>query len=172
MSQTLDNVNAHLRSLEAEGRVRQQRRLQGIKQPVDAREEAEGNASWWQRLKSLWDRWIVWEHLIVAGREIKSGLVVTPAMGLTLFLAFGGVLGWMYTSTLGAITRQQDEARESRDLLIEMKTRLSLKEENDGKKFQELKQELKQEIQSSKDHSAAVETLMITKIAELKAQRK
>jgi hypothetical protein len=73
--------------------------------------------------KPWWERLFTWEKLSVAGKEVK-GLVVTPTMGLTIFLALGTVIGGMYYRTTGAIEQQSQEMRDIRDMTIEMKTRL------------------------------------------------
>lgn len=52
-----------------------------------------------------------WEIFMVAGREVK-GIVLTPVMALTLFLAMFGVTGTVYW-------RLSDKLQETHDLLIQ-----------------------------------------------------
>lgn len=76
-----------------------------------------GSASWWKQ-------YFKWECLTVSNRIIEKGFVITPAMGLTLFLAMAGIVGAMYYRTSDALQVQSKEAREVRDMVIEMKSRL------------------------------------------------
>lgn len=85
----------------------------------------------------FWKRYFKWENLTVAGREVK-GLVITPTMGLTLFLAIAGVVGAMHYRTADAIHAQTQEARELRDMVIRMDQRLMDKNTHDGEKFEQL----------------------------------
>lgn len=89
---------------------------------------------WWRKL-------FTWENLVVAGREVK-GLVITPTMGLTLFLAIAGTVGAMHYRTADALTVQSQEMRQIRDMTIEMKARLD--ERTNHQKEAESKREREQ----------------------------
>ena len=99
----------------------------------------------------------------MAGRDVK-GIVVTPAMGLTIILALGGLLGAGYKSLQGDIADQRKEARESRDLMIEVRTRLEMKDNYDKQKFQEINNR----IDGTQEHQAAFETMIGQKLLALK----
>lgn len=73
----------------------------------------------------------------MAGREVK-GLVITPTMGLTIFLALGTVIGGMYWRMNDVIQTDRQEARELRDMIIRMDQRLLDKNTTDGEKFEQL----------------------------------
>src|SRR5258706_13653523 len=69
------------------------------------------------------------EILEVAGRAVK-GWAITPAMGLTLFLAFGSVFGFMYNRMSDQIVAKDKSYQEQHDLLIEIKTELRINKEH------------------------------------------
>jgi hypothetical protein len=115
--------------------------------------------SWWERFKGAFK----WENLTVAGRDVK-GIVVTPAMGLTIVLALGGLLGAGYRSLQGDIAEQRREARESRDLMIEVRTQLKMKDSYDQQEFQKLNNR----IDGTQEHQAAFETMIGQKLIALK----
>lgn len=75
----------------------------------------------------------------MAGREVK-GFVVTPAMAITILLAFLGVLGWAYKTTTS-------DNRDTRDAIIEMKTMLNER----TTVFKEQQAELKHALQEEKN---------------------
>ena len=136
------DVNVHEHTIRARERNRQQRGLQGIMH---------------QPAQSWWERWLPqWEDLVVAGREVK-GLVVTPAMGLTIILAVGGIAGWWYKQSMS-------DYREQRDILIELRTRMEMKDSYDKQEFQKIHNR----IDGTQEHQAAFETMVGQKLAKVK----
>lgn len=148
-------MNAHVEARQAAERIRKSRN--GLAGTLHLPEPQP--LPWYKRLLEP-------ENLIVAGREVK-GIVVTPAMGLTLILALGGLLGAGYKSLASDISEQRKEARESRDLMIEVKTRLEMKDNYDKQEFQKVHDR----IQGALDHQAAIESLVNKQFAELKKGR-
>lgn len=83
-----------------------------------------------QRIKSLF----TWEDLVVAGRAVK-GFVVSPgiaAVVLAFILGLGGTIYW----------RLSDQIQNQRDLIVEMRTTLREKSEQEKEYRLEVKQTL------------------------------
>lgn len=108
----------------------------------------------------------------MAGRNIEKGWVIPQGLGIALILLIVSSTGVLYWRI---IDKQSDQDKswnaqfsQNTELLIRLDERLKNKNESDNQRFQELKDDL----QSSKDHMAAVETVVNMKIAELKVQKR
>lgn len=96
----------------------------------------------------------------MAGREVK-GWVVPQPLGVALIVTVLGVGGYMYKSNAA-------DVREQRDLLIRLDQRLIDKNAHDQERYQRMEQR----IDDTQGHQRAVETVMNSKLADLKAELK
>lgn len=138
-------MNVHDRTLQSRHRLRPANGKQDSLR-ITAFEQA---APWW----SL-DRWINWENLTVAGREVK-GFVVKPFVAGLITTVAGVLLAASITITFAVYSgmsnriQQQNEAhsralQEQRDLLIRLDQRLIDKSDRD----QEYRRETKDKFDS------------------------
>jgi hypothetical protein len=107
-------VDVHARTLQSRHRLRP---ANGKQDPLHVTEFTEA-APWW----SL-DRWLNWETLTVAGREVK-GFVVSPFAAGLVTTIIGVLLAASITVTVGLYSSMSTQIQDQRDMLIEMKTRL------------------------------------------------
>lgn len=117
------HVNVHERTIHARHRLRP---ANGKQDSLHITEFEREQLPWWNL-----DRWINWEHLTVAGREVKKGFVVSPFVAGLITVAFGIALTssvglyWRLSDSIEQRNKEHIEALQSqRDMLIEMKTRL------------------------------------------------
>lgn len=90
---------------------------------------------------TAWQRLFKWEkNLIVAGKTIEKGLVLTPTMGLTIILALASIGGTMYYRMSDQIKAKDEAYQQQRDMLIEIKTELKIQKEHELEYRQEQRQ--------------------------------
>lgn len=130
-----DKVNVHARAIKAAVRTGtngQKQTALHVSQAITADEDA---ASLWERIQRILPQP---EVLNVAGRVINKGIVLTPTMALTLFLAMAGVMGTMYYRMTDTIAVQGQTISAQNELLIRLDQRLMDKNEHDNQRFQKL----------------------------------
>lgn len=93
-------------------------------------------------LPSGWRRIFHWETLIVSGRTVEKGFVVTPVIAGVLLAAFIGAVGWAYKSNTA----------DQRQTLISL-TRIETMLDERTKSFD--KEQAKLESQLETEHSVA-----------------
>lgn len=128
-----EQVNVHTHAINA------RKRTNGSEPLGPADDDSPEDSPFWERIKKLFPSP---EVLNVAGRVIEKGLVLTPAMGLTIFLAFGSVVGAMYLRMDGAMKSQSETINKQNELLIRLDQRFIDKERHDLEYRQEVKDTL------------------------------
>jgi hypothetical protein len=124
----------------------------------------EPRASWWSEFK---ERWFKWERITLAGKVIEKGWVVPQPLGIALLLVLLGGVGSLYWRLTDKATEQSAQTQAVREMLIRLDQRLIDKNDHDNQRFQQLEQQ----IEGSKSHQAAIESLFNKEIAQLKAKR-
>lgn len=148
------NVDVSQRSKEARHRLRP---ANGQQDSLHITEFDSAQLPWW----SL-DRWLNWETLTVAGREIKKGFVVSPFVAGLITTGFGVLLAAMITIGFALYSGMKDRIdkqnqalveqskeytkalQEQRDLLIRLDQRMADKADRD----QEYRRETKDKFDS------------------------
>lgn len=136
----LDKVDVHARAIKAAERTvgsnGQKQHALHFSQAITADEDA---ATLWERIQRFLPQP---EVLNVAGRVINKGIVLTPTMALTLFLAMAGVMGTMYYRMTDTIAAQGQTISAQNELLIRLDQRLIDKDRHDVEYREEIKREM------------------------------
>lgn len=152
-----DNVDVHSRTIAAKARVRTNGRHLHVPEPA----VMDGDAvTLWERITRLFPQP---EVLEVAGRVINKGIVLTPTMALTLFLALAGVMGTMYWRMSDTIGEQGKTINSQNELLIRLDQRLIEKDKQDQRDDEKMEKRLQ--------NIDAVQIVLGRDLIKLQAQR-